>query len=68
MLKFLVALVAIPGMNLTLAAATAAQTFPSNLPIAITCYANRQAVLDCYDKALDEPRANGRVLDLPRPR
>ena len=37
MLKFSLALVAAPGMLLTLATATA-QTFPPNLPIAVTCY------------------------------
>ena len=38
MLKFLLALVAVPGAMLALATATAAQTFPPNLPMAITCY------------------------------
>ncbi len=38
MLKFPLALVAVPGVLLTLATATAAQTFPPNLPMAITCY------------------------------
>jgi hypothetical protein len=37
MLKFLLALVAVPGAMLALATAAAAQTFPSNLPMAITC-------------------------------
>ena len=38
MFKFPLTLVAVPGVLLTLATATAAQTFPPNLPIAITCY------------------------------
>ena len=37
MLKFLLALVAVPGAMFALATAAAAQTFPSNLPMAITC-------------------------------
>jgi hypothetical protein len=37
MLKFPLTVVAVPGVILTLATATAAQTFPTNLPIAITC-------------------------------
>jgi hypothetical protein len=39
MLKIPLALVAVPGVILTLATETAAQTFPSNLPIAVACYA-----------------------------
>ena len=38
MLKFLLALVAVPGVILALATATAAQTLPPNLPMAVTCY------------------------------
>jgi hypothetical protein len=38
MLKVLLALVAVPGAILALATATAAQTFPPNLPAAIICY------------------------------
>jgi hypothetical protein len=41
MLKFPLALVAVSGVILTLATATAAQTsqtFPPNLPIAVACY------------------------------
>ena len=38
MLKFPPALVAVPGVVLTLVTAAVAQTFPPNLPIAITCY------------------------------
>jgi hypothetical protein len=41
MLKFLLALVAVPGVILSLATATAAQTLPPNLPMAITCYAQK---------------------------
>jgi hypothetical protein len=39
MLKIPSALVAVPGVILTLATETAAQTFPPNLPIAVVCYA-----------------------------
>jgi hypothetical protein len=38
MLKFPLTLAAVPGVLLTLATGTVAQTFPSNLPMAITCY------------------------------
>ena len=38
MLKFSRALLAVPGVLLTLATPTTAQTFPTNLPMAITCY------------------------------
>ena len=37
MLKFLLALVAVPGAMLALATAAVAQTFPSNFPMAIAC-------------------------------
>jgi hypothetical protein len=39
MLKFALALVAVPGMLLTVATETVAQTVPPNLPAAIICYA-----------------------------
>jgi hypothetical protein len=39
MLKISLALVAVPGVILTLATETAAQTFPPNLPMALSCYA-----------------------------
>ena len=38
MLKFPLALVAVSAVLLTLATATGAQTFPPNLPTAVTCY------------------------------
>jgi len=38
MFKYPLALVAVPGVILTLATATAAQTFPPDLPIAVACY------------------------------
>jgi hypothetical protein len=41
MLKFSLALVAIPGMLLAVATETVAQTFPSNLPMVIMCYAQQ---------------------------
>jgi hypothetical protein len=39
MLKFPLALIAVPGVLLTLATRTVAQTVPPNLPAAIICYA-----------------------------
>ena len=38
MLKFTLTWIAVPGVLLSLATATAAQTFPPNRPTAITCY------------------------------
>ena len=39
MLKFPLALIAVPGVLLTLATGTIAQTVPPNLPAAVICYA-----------------------------
>ena len=41
MYKFRLAMAAVPGVLLTLATATVAQTFPPGVPMAIVCYAQQ---------------------------
>jgi hypothetical protein len=60
MLKFLLALIAVPGVLFTLATTTAAQTLPPNLPMAVNCYV--QQTQSWHVGYLQRVQANGDAI------